>query len=116
VAGVARIVIGVILVLLGFPFLLLFFSGIILIIIGIILIASGVSARGDEQRMVAQQNQTNALLQQQMQLNAMQMSRQQSAPAPPPSLSGPSRYCPYCGAPVAQGYSFCKSCGKAVPA
>jgi uncharacterized membrane protein HdeD (DUF308 family) len=74
-AGVARIVIGVILVVIGIPVLFLLFVGLIPIIIGVILIASGASARGDEQRMIAQQNQTNFLLQPQMQLTAMQANR-----------------------------------------
>jgi hypothetical protein len=127
VAGIARIVIGIILVLIGIPFLLLFFVGLIFIIIGIVLIASGASARGDEQRLLAQQQQTNMLLQQQLQMTAMQANRPQVIlpgavyPAQPQVASQPTAspgagsFCPYCGSVVAPGYAFCKSCGKAIP-
>jgi hypothetical protein len=127
-AGIARIVIGVVLVVIGIPFLLLFFLGLIFIILGIVLIASGASARGDEQRLLASQQQTNMLLQQQLQMTAMQANRQQVIPpeatysaqpqgTPQPAAPSPGAggFCPYCGAVVAQGYAFCKSCGKAIP-
>lgn len=138
-AGVARIVIGVLLLIFG---ILLFFTilgiilGLILIIIGIVLIASGASARGDAERMERQQQQTNLLLQQQMQMNAMQMNRQAvpnqypggppyataptpySAPAPgsaPVSTIPIERYCPSCGAGNARASAFCQKCGKPLP-
>ena len=78
------------LILIGIPFLILFFIGLLPIIIGIVLIASGASARGDERRQLAQQQQTNQLLQQQMQLTAMQMNRETmpgQVPAQPPVRS-----------------------------
>jgi uncharacterized membrane protein len=119
-AGIARIVIGILLILIGLPFLLLFFVGLIPIILGIILVASGASARGDEQRMIAQQKQTNLLLQQQLQMNAMQANRapvaryQVEAPGPATGASpvAGSGFCPYCGFPVAAGTTFCAKCGK----
>jgi septal ring-binding cell division protein DamX len=134
VAGVARIVIGVIFVIIGIPFLLILI-GIIPLIIGIVLIASGLSAREDTERMRQQQAQTNVLLQQQMQMTAMQSSRpaypQYSPPpqyahapppyaGPPPSAQPPSaptveKYCPSCGQGNARVAAFCQRCGKPLP-
>ena len=129
-AGVIRIVFGVILLLLGLVFLVTiigFIVGLFFIIIGIVLIASGASARGDSERMQRQQEQTNLLLQQQMQLTAMQVNR---APSQPPYTPSPShnlshrlrhrasqadRYCPSCGQGNARASAFCAKCGKPLP-
>jgi ABC-type bacteriocin/lantibiotic exporter with double-glycine peptidase domain len=123
VAGIARIVIGIVLVIIGIPFLLII-VGIIPLIIGIVLIASGVSARGDAERLQQQQAQTNMLLQQQLQMNAMQASRQaapaqyppaqQYAPAAPSGVQA-DRYCPACGTGNARAAAFCQKCGKPLP-
>ena len=126
-AGVIRIVFGVILLLLGLVFLVTiigFIVGLFFIIIGIVLIASGASARGDSERMQRQQEQTNLLLQQQMQLTAMQVNRAPSQPpyAPPSPYAQPQpptppqgvqadRYCPSCGQGNARASAFCAKCG-----
>jgi hypothetical protein len=118
VAGVARIVIGVVFVIIGIPFLLILI-GIIPLIIGIVLIASGVSARGDAERMRQQQAQTNALLQQQMQMNrpsvAVQYPLNPQYPPPPPPAPPAERYCQYCGMGNARVAAFCQKCGKPLP-
>jgi len=130
-AGVIRIVFGVILLLLGLVFLVTiigFIVGLFFIIIGIVLIASGASARGDSESMRRQQEQTNLLLQQQMQLTAMQVNRAPSQPPyaspypyAPPQPPTPSqtvqaeRYCPSCGQGNARASAFCAKCGKPLP-
>jgi hypothetical protein len=123
VAGIARIVIGVVFVLIAIPFLFILI-GIIPLIIGIVLIASGASARGDAERMRQQQAQTNVLLQQQMQMTAVQSNRQatpaQYSPGPqyaPPASATPQaeRYCPVCGMGNPRAAAFCQKCGKPLP-
>lgn len=122
-AGIARIVVGIVFVLISIPFLFILI-GIIPLIIGIVLIASGASARGDAERMRQQQAQTNVLLQQQMQLNAMQANRQAPAAAYAPAASyaplaaaplSSERYCPVCGTGNARAAAFCQKCGKPLP-
>jgi hypothetical protein len=119
VAGVARIVIGIFFLLVGIllfftPFGLLF--GIFSLIIGIILIASGASARGDTARMQRQQEQTNLLLQQQLQMTAMQVNRQAAVqpqdPRPEPPAATADQYCPSCGMGNARAAAFCQKCGR----
>ncbi len=122
-AGVARIVIGTLLVLLGLVLLLTILGvlfGIFFLLVGIVLIASGVSARGDAERMHRQQEQTNLLLQQQMQLTAMQANRgaylpTQAQPPPPPPAPAAEKYCPACGQGNARASAFCSRCGKPLP-
>ena len=131
-AGIVRIVLGVLFLLAGLIFLLTiigFLIGIVAIIIGVVLLASGSSARGDTRRLEMQQQQTNYLLQQQMQLSAMQANRQaypppqppyQPANAPPPpsppsSPTSAERYCPSCGGGNARAAAFCQKCGKPLP-
>jgi hypothetical protein len=93
-----------------------------------VLLASGASARGDQERLRQQQEQTNLLLQQQMQLEAMQANRAMSQPpyAPPPQYvqaqppSAPpgapaDRYCPSCGQGNSRASAFCVRCGKPLP-
>jgi type II secretory pathway pseudopilin PulG len=90
-AGIARIVIGLFIFLLGLFFFITIiglFIGLILIVIGGVLLASGASARGDTARMERQQEQTNLLLQQQMQLTAMQMNHPTVGPHYNPSQPG----------------------------
>jgi len=36
-----------------------------------------------------------------------------SQPRPSPNTSNP--YCPFCGAPVVSGASFCRACGRTLP-
>jgi hypothetical protein len=127
VVGVARIVIGAFLLLLGLVFLVTiigFLVGIVFINLAIIFIASGASARGDAERMRRQQEQTNVLLQQQLQMSAMQASRQAAPAQYPPSpqyvSSAPpapaaERYCPVCGMGNARAAVLCRKCGKPLP-
>jgi zinc ribbon protein len=133
VAGVVRIVLGVLFLLGGLFFLITiigFFIGILGIVIGVVLLASGASARGDSRRIEEQQRQTNFLLQQQMQLAAMQGNPPAYSPgyppayvaAPPPPYAAPpapaptaDRYCPVCGAGNARTAGFCQKCGKPLP-
>ena len=136
-AGVIRIVFGVIFLLGGLLLLatiLLFFLGLFAIVLGIVLLASGVSARGDQSRMREQQAQTNLLLQQQMQLSAIQANRV-SPPAPyyqppqvvtaaplqsqgygnPGTAAPADRFCPVCGSGNQRASAFCQKCGKPLP-
>jgi type II secretory pathway pseudopilin PulG len=137
VAGVVRIVLGVLFLLGGLFFLLTilgFLFGIVGIVIGIVLIASGASARGDTRRIELQQQQTNLLLQHQMQLSAIHANRMPyppsypppptygpppSAPPPQPTSSPPTataeRYCPACGMGNTRVAGFCQKCGKPLP-
>jgi hypothetical protein len=125
VAGVVRIVFGVLFLLAGIFFFLTLigiFLGILFVIIGFVLLASGVSARGDADRISQQQAQTNMLLQQQIAMNAAQTNRpiyvqppQQYAPAPPPAPGASQRFCPSCGAGGQMAGGFCSYCGKPVP-
>ena len=32
-----------------------------------------------------------------------------------PASDGETRFCPYCGAPVASDFAFCRKCGKKLP-
>jgi hypothetical protein len=137
-AGIIRIVLGALFLLAGLLFLLTiigFLIGALGIIIGIVLLASGISARGDAERMERQQRQTNLLLQQQLQVSAMQANRPGSPPqypspaqypnAPPPQYvtSTPpnpnavpaERYCSSCGGANARAAAFCQKCGSPLP-
>jgi uncharacterized paraquat-inducible protein A len=127
VAGVARSVIGILFLLFGLLLLLTiigFLVGIFFIIVGVVLLASGFSAREDAERMRQQQAQTNALLQQQMQLTAMQANRAAGAASypptpqygtPAPSAPSAEKYCPSCGAGNTRVAAFCQRCGKPLP-
>ena len=125
-AGVARTVIGVLLLVIGLLFVLTIFGlllGIVLVILGIILVVSGSSARRDTERMESQQQQTNLLLQQQLQLTAMQSN--QGVAAPPSYAAtgttqstiapGAEKFCPFCGQSNQRGAGFCLRCGKPLP-
>ena len=35
--------------------------------------------------------------------------------SPAPAQPAAARYCPYCGAPTEDGFSFCTKCGKKLP-
>jgi len=118
VAGVARIAIGVIFVIIGLVFLIVLI-GLIPLVIGIVLIASGWSARRDAERMREQQQQTNILLQQQLQASRPAVL----TPFPPapvivpfsPAPPAADRYCPSCGTGNARSAAFCQKCGKPLP-
>ncbi len=123
-AGIIRIVFGVLFLLAGIFFLLTIFGfllGLILLILGIILVASGASARGDNERITRQQEQTNLLLQQQIALSAAQANRAAyppqyaPIPAPPPAPSAGERFCPVCGQGNLRASAFCAKCGKPLP-
>ncbi len=124
-AGVVRLVLGVLFLLAGILLILTlvgFILGAILLIIGLVLIASGLSAREDTARLQQQQQQTNFLLQQQLQLNQA-MAARTAAPGYSPATPGygaPSstaeRFCPYCGQGNLRAASFCQRCGRPLPA
>ena len=123
-AGIIRIVFGVLFLLAGIFFLLTIFGfllGLILLILGIILVASGASARGDNERITRQQEQTNLLLQQQIALWAAQANRAAyppqyaPIPAPPPAPSAGEWFRPVCGQGNLRASAFCAKCGKPLP-
>jgi len=123
-AGVVRLVFGILFLLAGIFLLvtvIFLLVGVLFLIIGIILIASGASAREDTQRIVNQQQQTNMLLQQQIQMNAALAARQSHYVEPqygPPGTQPAAlaeRYCPACGAGNARVSAFCARCGRPLP-
>jgi len=125
-AGIGRIVLGVICLLLGVAFALTIIGvlfGVFLLFVGLILLGSGTSARSHEARMIAQQQQTNYLLQQQlaMQASAPPTAYPMGPPAadyssgPPPGAPPAERYCPVCGQGNARSAGFCQRCGRALP-
>lgn len=111
-AGILRMIFGLLFLLAGLFFILTIFGflfGLVLLLIGVALLVSGVSARSDAERLQQQQQQTNFLLQQQLQLNAALAAR--GAPAP----GSAERYCPYCGQGNLRAATFCQRCGKPLP-
>lgn len=121
-AGVVRIAFGVLFLIAGVFFLLSIFGfilGLVLLLIGIVLLASGMSASNDAERMRAQQEQTNRLLAQQLQMSAAIAARPAPAPyaptAPPSAPMFADRYCPACGQGNARSAGFCQRCGRPLP-
>lgn len=45
----------------------------------------------------------------------LDMEREETAPEDSNADSGDFRYCPYCGARLGEGFTFCGKCGKRLP-
>jgi hypothetical protein len=141
VAGVLLLLLGFFLLLNWFflPF------GLLVLVLAVVLFVSGASASGDEQRWRERQAQTHMLWHHQMQVAAQQPYRTPPThpppppghlppmpsylpsasgyapppPPPPPPAPAPSEaggFCPFCGARIGAGHSFCQRCGRPVPA